>query len=80
MQVQVITPEKMLFDGQAAYVQACGALGEFGVLPNHAPFVSTLKEGTIAIDTSNGERKEFHIKEGVAEVTPDRVTVLVEIS
>lgn len=78
MKVQLITPERILFEGDAAYVQVCGSQGEFGVLPNHAPFISTLKEGNIAIDLSSGEKKEFHVISGVAEVLPERVTLLVE--
>lgn len=77
MQVQLITPEKVLFDGDATYVQVCGAQGEFGVLPNHTPFVSTLREGTISVDVAGGERKEFAVASGVAEVQAERVTLLV---
>lgn len=78
MQVQLITPEKILFAGDATYVQIPGKMGEFGVLPNHAPFISTLREGTIGVDVEGGARKEFHVTSGVAEVLPDRVTLLVE--
>ena len=78
MKVQLITPEKILFEDDAAYVQVCGSQGEFGVLPNHAPFISTLKEGNITIDLVGGEKKEFHVVSGVAEVLPERVTLLVE--
>ena len=78
MQVKLITPEKVLFEGDAAYVQVCGSQGEFGVLPNHAPFISTLKEGNITIDLAGGEKKEFHVASGVAEVLPDSVSLLVE--
>ncbi len=78
MKAKLITPEKVLFEGDAAYVQVCGSQGEFGVLPNHAPFISTLKEGNITIDLASGEKKEFHVISGVAEVLPDSVTLLVE--
>jgi len=78
MQVQLITPEKILFEGAANYVQVCGSQGEFGVLPNHAPFISTLKEGIIAIELPSGERQEFPVTSGVAEVQAEKVTILVE--
>jgi len=78
MQVQLITPEKILFAGDASYVQICGTNGEFGVLPNHAPLVSTLKEGTVGVELASGEKREFNVKSGVAEVSPDAVTLLVE--
>ncbi|MEQ1789004.1 MAG: ATP synthase F1 subunit epsilon [Rickettsiales bacterium] len=78
MQVQLITPEKILFEGVASYVQVCGSQGEFGVLPNHSPLVSTLREGSIIVTLANGEKEEFHVVSGVAEVLPESVTLLVE--
>ena len=78
MQVQLITPEKILFEGEAAYVQVPGAEGEFGVLPGHMNFVSTLKEGTVEVDVAGGEKKSFPVKGGVAEISPERCTLLVE--
>ena len=79
MNVQLITPEKVLFEGDASYVQVCGTQGEFGVLPNHAPFISTLKEGNITVDVVGGGKQEFHVTGGVAEVLPEKVTLLVEV-
>ncbi len=78
MQVQLISPEKTLFEGEAAYVQVPGVMGEFGVLPNHAPFISTLKAGNVSVDLAGGEKKEFAVTGGVAEVQAERVTILVE--
>lgn len=78
MQVQLITPEKILFEGAASYVQVPGALGEFGVFPGHEPLISTLSPGMVAIELSNGEKREFPVASGVAEVLPERVTLLVE--
>lgn len=78
MQVQIITPEKILFDGAANYVQICGSQGEFGVLPNHAPFISTLKEGVVSVEVAGGAKQEFPVKSGVAEVNAQKVTLLVE--
>ncbi len=79
MQVKLITPEKILFEGDASYVQVCGAQGEFGILPNHAPFISTLREGNISINLAGGDTKEFHVVSGVAEINDNNVTLLVEV-
>lgn len=79
MQVKIITPEKILFEGDASYVQVCGSQGEFGVLPNHAPFISTLKEGVVGVEIVGGAKQEFAVKGGVAEVLPESVTLLVEV-
>ena len=78
MQVQLITPEEILFEGEATYVQIPGILGEFGVLPIHAPFISTLREGVVSVEVAGGGKQEFPVKSGVAEVQADKVTLLVE--
>jgi len=78
MQVQLITPEKILFAGAATYVQIPGIMGEFGVLPNHAPFISTLKEGVVSVEIAGGAKQEFPVTRGVAEVQAESVTILVE--
>ena len=78
MQLQLITPEKILFEGEAHYVSAPGTMGDFGVLPGHAPFISTLKEGMVMVDLASGERKEFSIGGGIAEVLPDKCLLLVD--
>jgi F-type H+-transporting ATPase subunit epsilon len=78
MRLQLITPEKILFDGDVEMVTIPGAEGEFGVLSGHAPFVSTLREGEIVIDIARGEQKKIPVKDGIAEVTPDKCTVLIE--
>lgn len=80
MKLQVITPEKILFEGEASYVQIPGTEGEFGVLDGHAPVVSTLKEGVVTVDLASGEKKEFSVTGGVAEVVPERCTLLVEVA
>jgi F-type H+-transporting ATPase subunit epsilon len=80
MQLQLITPEKILFEGQASYVSVPGTMGEFGVLPGHAPFVSTLKEGAVTVDLAGGEKKEFAITGGIAEVVPEKCVLLVDVA
>lgn len=78
MQVKLITPEKTLFEGAATYVQVPGLLGEFGVMPNHEPFISLLKPGNITVDLVGGEKQEFPVTGGIAEIANDNVTLLVE--
>ncbi len=78
MHLQLITPEKILFEGEATYIGIPGTEGDFGVLDGHAPTISTLKEGVVTVDLAGGEHKEFPILRGVAEVVPERCTLLVE--
>jgi F-type H+-transporting ATPase subunit epsilon len=73
-----ITPEKTLFSGDASMVTVPGTLGDFGVLPGHAPFVSTIRPGIITIELPGKEEKKLAVLSGIAEVTPNRMTVLAE--
>lgn len=73
----LVSPEKELFHGEVDQVVAPGADGEFGVLPQHAPFMSTLKAGALRILDGGGERRIF-VNGGFADVTPDGLTVLAE--
>ena len=77
MKTQLITPEKILYSGEAQMVTVPGTLGEFGVLPGHAPFISTLKPGVIRIEME-GEQKRVAVLSGIAEVSPESVTILAE--
>lgn len=78
MQVQLITPEKVLFEGEATYVQIPGSTGEFGVLPHHAPFVSSLRAGVVGVEVTGGAKQEFTVTAGVAEISNNKVTILVD--
>ena len=70
MHLQLITPEKILFEGEATYIGIPGSEGDFGVLDGHAATIATLKEGVVTVDLANGEKKEFAVTGGVAEVVP----------
>jgi F-type H+-transporting ATPase subunit epsilon len=78
MQLQIITPEKTLFSAEAEMVTAPGTEGEFGVLPGHAPFISSLKPGTITVDIAGGQQRTFEVSGGFAEVGPEGVTILAD--
>ncbi len=80
MQVQFITPEKIFFSGEATQITVPGTEGEFGVLDGHAPFISTLKPGIIRIDMGGGEQKRVAVLSGIAEVVPERMTILAEVA
>jgi len=77
MDVKIITPESTLFTGTAEQVQVPGALGDFGVLPGHAPFISTIRPGVVTIEAA-GKVSKIAVVGGIAEVTPERCTLLIE--
>jgi len=77
MQLDILTPEKKVYSGEASSVSLPGTEGHFQVLNNHAPLISSLKAGVIKYKTVEGEMK-VNTKEGFVEVLKNKVTVLVE--
>ncbi len=73
--LEVVTPEKKVVSELVDIVMAPGEEGEFGVLPNHIPFLTKLKVGELRYRIGNNQRYAA-IMGGYAEVLPDRVTVL----
>jgi F-type H+-transporting ATPase subunit epsilon len=67
----------MVFEGQADMVIVPGTAGDMGILPNHAPLLSTLRFGVLRLRTG-GREEDFAIAGGVIEVQPDIVTVLAD--
>src|SRR5215475_10101001 len=76
----LVSPEKLLFSGEVDQVDAPGAEGDFGVLANHAPFVSALRPGIMTVYV-NGQAQKMVILGGFAEVGPDgKLTVLADLA
>lgn len=79
MKIEILTPEKKLFSGEAYGVQMPGLTGSFEVLEKHAPLISALKAGTIKVlRDKQQDLALFSIQGGFVEVLDNRVTVLVE--
>ena len=76
MQLDILTPEKKLYSGDATSVKLPGISGNFELLDNHAPIISALTEGDISFTTKNGETK-ITIKDGFVECLQNRVVVLI---
>ncbi len=74
---ELVSPEKILFSGDASEVIVPGMDGQFTVLAGHAPFISTLRPGTLVIKLASGERRVY-VRGGIAEVEPDGLTVLAQ--
>ena len=75
MDVQIITPDKSLYDGKADLVTVPGTSGSIGILNNHAPLVSSLKKGDVKV-ILNQKEEFFQINGGVVEVSKNKVVVL----
>jgi F-type H+-transporting ATPase subunit epsilon len=89
MQLEIVSPEKTIFCGEAKSVYLPGSEGYFQVLNNHAPIVSTLKKGEILIDGVDNElesdvldfstgRASLEIKSGVVEMKKNKLIILVD--
>jgi F-type H+-transporting ATPase subunit epsilon len=77
---ELVSPERLVASEQVAMVVVPGAEGDFGVLPQHSPMISTIRPGVISIysnDTASVSSQIF-VAGGFAEVVGDRCTVLAE--
>ena len=73
----LVAPEREVFSGEVDQVDAPGIEGDFGVLPNHAPFMTALREGPVTVRIG-ANRRTFAVKGGFADVTPAGLTILAE--
>lgn len=80
IQVEIVSKERKLFDEPAADMVLIPAVeGEMGVLPNHAPVLTTLGFGELIVRKGNAEER-FAIYGGVVDVRPNKVTILAEMA
>ncbi len=75
--LEIVTPEKLAYEGDVDSVQVPGSEGELGVLPHHAPLISTLGAGELRLRTGSQE-ESFAIVGGFLQVLPDKVVVMAE--
>lgn len=77
MHLEIVTPEKKVFEGEVSIVSFPGADGSFQVLNDHAPLVSLLKEGLV-VYKSKEAKQEIKITGGVVEVLKNKVILLAD--
>ena len=78
LQFELVTPERLLLSEMVEMVVVPGAEGNFGVLPGHAPLISSIRPGTIDIYEGQTVIRRIFVVSGTAEVTPERCTVLAD--
>ena len=78
MKIDIISPEKKLFEGECKSLVVPGSEGSLGILSNHAPMIASLKRGEVKITTNDSKNLSFPIKGGVIEVFKNKVIVLAE--
>lgn len=74
--VEVVTPERIVYSGEARIVVATGALGSLGILPNHIPMVTPLEIAPVQLKKPAGDEDTLAVSGGFMEVRGDKVTIL----
>jgi len=78
VQFELVSPERLIISAEVDMVVVPGTEGNFGVLPGHSPLISTIRPGTIDIYQGGAVTERVFVVGGIAEVTPERCTVLAE--
>jgi F-type H+-transporting ATPase subunit epsilon len=79
MTLEILTPDKKVYEGEATSVTLPGTMGSFEILNHHAPIISTLEDGKLIVrGGGNGKEEVFFVKGGVVECLNNVVTVLAE--
>jgi len=76
VKVEIMTPDKKLYSGEADLVKVPGSKGSFEILTKHAPLISTLEKGQIKIIEKDSKPVFFDISGGVVEVHKNIITIL----
>lgn len=79
LQLRIVSPEKIEFDGAVESVLVPGTMGQFEILNDHAPIISTLQKGTVEYTTSKG-KVQLEIQGGFVEVQKNVVSLCVEMA
>jgi len=74
--VDIVSAEAEIFSGLAEMIFAPGADGELGILPRHAPLLTTLRPGEVRVKIPNGNEESFYVSGGILEIQPHVVTIL----
>jgi len=78
MKIEIITPERKIFEGDVKSVRVPGKKGSFQVLKDHAPIISTLENGPVIMVDQNGNEIRYEINGGVIEVKMNKIILLAE--
>ena len=78
MKIEIITPDKKVFEGDIKSVRVPGTKGSFQVLKDHAPIISTLEKGLVIMVDQEGNEKIIEISGGVIEVKANKIVLLAD--
>lgn len=77
---EFVTPEELVFTGEVEDVIVPGTDGEFTVLKDHAPLMSTLRPGIVDVGETQSNRRKVFVRGGFADVSPSGLTILAEFA
>ncbi|MCO4807329.1 MAG: ATP synthase F1 subunit epsilon [Flavobacteriales bacterium] len=77
MKVDIISPDKLIYEGEADSLKLPGKDGSFGILNNHAPIIASLRAGTVVVKHNDSEQS-FEVNGGVVEVVKNKVIILAD--
>jgi F-type H+-transporting ATPase subunit epsilon len=77
---ELVSPARLLFSGSVASVTIPGTEGEMGIVPGHAPILSTLKPGVVTVYKDGGGTDRIFVRGGMVEVNPQGLTLLAEVA
>jgi F-type H+-transporting ATPase subunit epsilon len=78
MKIEIITPDKKVFEGDIRSVRVPGKKGSFQVLKDHAPIISTLESGLVIMADQDGKEIIYEITGGVIEVKANKIILLAD--
>ena len=76
--LQIVTPRKIVFEGEVEKLTAPGVMGPFQVLYNHAPIVAALTSGLLHLTTLDGKTDHFALSGGILELHNNKVSILAD--
>jgi F-type H+-transporting ATPase subunit epsilon len=78
MKIEIITPDRKIYEGDIKSVRVPGKKGSFQVLKDHAPIISTLEKGTVIIIDQDDKESRYEISGGLIEVKMNKIILLAE--
>ncbi|MDN3585899.1 ATP synthase F1 subunit epsilon [Pedobacter aquatilis] len=78
MNLEILTPDKKVYEGEVTAVTVPGTSGSFQILKDHAAIISTLEDGEVIIKGNQNDEQRFFIKGGVVEALNNKIVVLAE--
>jgi F-type H+-transporting ATPase subunit epsilon len=78
MKIEIITPDKKIYEGDIKSVRVPGKKGSFQVLKDHAPIISTLERGVVTMVDTDGKEIQYTIDSGVIEVKANNIILLAD--